>query len=163
MKGITNFCLSLPLLLLVTNSCSRKHLGNRNELLQFGEVTVSLKSGCELVLKGVSFGIDTVINVDLPYPNTCDFVRLQPGTNIVHAERYYDAWIVLIQSYKKIDREEKDPRFGCDTRYKAFIILDDGRFFLNPKSNGGSGCPPIHRDRHEFTSLAHEYVNHDDK
>jgi len=63
------------------------------------------------------------------------------------------------QSHRKVDMTEPDPRFGCTTRYKALIIRDNGKMSFNPESNGGTGCPPIDRDRHAFTYLADKYVH----
>ncbi|OAD22071.1 hypothetical protein THIOM_002144 [Candidatus Thiomargarita nelsonii] len=69
------------------------------------------------------------------------------------------AWVVLIESHKKINSDEKDARYGCDTKFKGLIVRDDGKVFLNPEVNGGSGCPPIDRGRLAYISLAHDYVH----
>lgn len=159
MKSLTSTTIAIVALVLATAGCyssTRKVLGAREPLI-VGSVRVSLEAGGLLSVAGGADG-DTTIDVGLPYPETCDLVRWA-GTNVVHIERYYDAWIVLLECYRKVDTTEVDPRFGCDTRYKALILRDDGRVFLNPESNGGTGCPPIDRDRHEFIYLAEKYVH----
>ena len=124
--------------------------------LCFFGVSIELLNDCILKVASTSSVVkQPTIKVDLPYPETCEFVTLSDSTNIVRAEKYYDAWIVLVQSYRQVDKET------CDTRYKAIIVRKDRKVFVSSKSNGGSGCPPIYRDRGAFTYLAHDYVNHD--
>lgn len=129
------------------------------ETLVVGSVRLSLQGHGALSVAGGAEG-ENVIQVDLPYLEKCDFVRWV-GANVIHIEKYYDAWIALIQCHRKLEGKEANPRFGCDTRYKAVIVRDDGRVFLSQESNGGSGCPPIVRERHEFTYLADKYVHKD--
>lgn len=127
-----------------------------SDKLEVGKTEIFLNNKCQIVYIQNSKQ-KNVIDAKLPYSDTCDFVRIS-NTNVIKIERYYDAWVVLIQSHKKINPED-DVRYGCDTQFKALIIRDDMNVFLNPKSNGGSGCPPIDRDRLAFITLADEYVN----
>ena len=101
-------------------------------------------------------GEKQVLVVDLPHKATAHFVTLS-GTNIVKAERYYDAWILLVQTSRRID--EKAPKgLGCETRYKAVVVTHDGQVTLSRESNGGIGCAPIERDRLAFLVLAKPYI-----
>jgi hypothetical protein len=151
--------IAIAAVLLPTAACqkSRTNVPVAPEPLVIGAVHLSLQPQGTLSVVGSADG-DVTLDLGLPYPETNDFVRWV-GTNVVHLERYYDAWIVLVQCHRKVDTSEADPRFGCDTQYKALIVRDDGKVFLNPESNGGTGCPPIDRDRHEFTYLADKFVH----
>lgn len=132
---------------------------DKNELT-FGDISICINPNGNILYKR-SLGKKHIIVVDLPYKNTLHFVKVG-NTNIVKVERYYNAWIVLLQTYKRED--EKTPAaLACDTKFKALIIRDDGKVFLSKKSNGGSGCPPINRDRLAFTILADSYVSKNDK
>ena len=150
-------------MLLATGSCQPPETDapSAPHPLIVGSVSVTLQELGSLSVAGSADGV-AVIDVDLPHPESCDFVRWA-GTNVIHLERYYDAWIALIQCHSKVDENETDPRFGCDTRYKALVVRDDGKVFLNPESNGGTGCPPIDRDRLQFTSLAEDYAQIEDQ
>jgi len=123
--------------------------------LVFGKISIHINQDGNILWKS-SYGKENIIVVDLPYKNTLHFVKVG-NTNIVKVERYYNAWIVLLQTYKKED-ENAPAALACDTKFKALIVCDDGKLFLSKKSNGGSGCPPINRDRLSFITLADPYV-----
>lgn len=137
--------------------CSSVSSAQCNEL-RLGKIGIHLTDQCKVAWRIIGKNAISTIEVSLPYPETCDFVRIS-GTNVIRVERYYDAWVVLIESHKKINSDEKDARYGCDTKFKGLIVRDDGKVFLNPEVNGGSGCPPIDRGRLAYISLAHDYVH----
>lgn len=155
----TPITITIAAMFLVASGCRETHTNAPPfpDPLIIGAVHLTLQPDGTLFVVGSADG-ETTIDLGLPYPETNDFVR-RSVTNVVHIERYYDAWIVLVQSHRKVDMTEPDPRFGCTTRYKALIIRDNGKVSFNPESNGGTGCPPIDRDRHAFTYLADKYVH----
>jgi len=137
--------------------CSFVASAQCNEL-RLGKIGIHLTEQCKVAWRIIGNNVISTIDVSLPYPETCDFIRIS-GTNVIRVERYYDAWVVLIESHKKINFDEKEPRYDCDTKFKGLIVRDDGKVFLNPEVNGGSGCPPIDRGRLAYISLAHDYVH----
>jgi hypothetical protein len=125
--------------------------------LHFGNATVQLIPGCRLSYQGSPSSAQRSVEVNLPNPETCAFVTIG-HTNIVRVERYWDAWVLLVQSYTRSDLSAFDPRFGCSTQFKAVVVRDDGELFVSRETNGGTGCPPIDRDRLAFVTLADPYV-----
>jgi hypothetical protein len=151
----------MMVMMIATGGCQsvRGDASSSSEPLIIGSVRMTIERNGSLSALGRVKGNPT-IEIGLPFPETCDFVRW-PYTNVIHIERYWDAWVALIQCHRKVDTKEPDPRFGCDTKYKALVVRDDGEVFLNPNPKGGSGCPPILRDRLAFTYLADPYVHKD--
>jgi hypothetical protein len=137
------------------NVCSAQD--SQNEL-RVGRFTLILSPGCKVRWHDVRTGAKGELDAALPYPETCAFIKA-PDSKFVRVERYFDASVMLIESHKKVDAKEADPRFGCDTRFKGLIARDDGKLFLNPEKNGGSGCPPIDRGRLAYTVVADPFVN----
>lgn len=85
---------------------------DKNELT-FGNISICVNQNGNILYKR-SLGKEHIIVVDLPYKNTLHFVKVG-NTNIVKVERYYNAWIVLLQTYKRED--EKTPAtLACDTK-----------------------------------------------
>ena len=125
--------------------------------LRFGETFISVNADHNLVFYSKADSRKQEIAIDLPHKQTLHFVTLD-GTNIVRAERYLDAWIVLLQT-SQVTKPSESPLFACETNYRAVIVRDDGKVFVSKKSNGGSGCAPITRDRVAFIYLANPYIN----
>lgn len=132
-----------------TNSCA----------LRFGGMQVAIDADHNIVYGDEGKQQRQVIEVDMPHKDTLHFVTLG-DTNVVKLERYHDAWVLLVQTSRQVDAEAP-PGLGCETRFKALVVRDDGGLFLSEESNGGIGCPPIDRDRPAFTTLADPYVSKD--
>lgn len=125
--------------------------------IRFGATFISVNADHNLVFYSQSDPRKQEIAIDLPHKHTLHFVTLD-NSNIVKAERFWNAWIVLLQT-SQVVKPAESPLLGCETMYRAVVVRDDGKVFVSKESNGGSGCAPITRDRVAFTTLANPYVN----
>lgn len=124
--------------------------------ISFRDTFISINAAHNLVYYSRTDPRKQEIAIDLPHKETLHFVTLD-DSNIVKAERFWDAWIVLLQTSKRVKPSES-PNLACETAYGAVIVRDDGKVFFNKKSSIGSGCAPITRDRLAFQYLANPYV-----
>lgn len=125
--------------------------------LRFGDTFISVNAGHNVVFYSQADPRQQEIVIDLAHKETLHFVTLD-NSNIVKAERFWDAWIVLLQTSKQVKPSEPPGR-GCETSHGAVIVRDDGKVFFNRKPGYGVGCVPISRDRLAFIYLANPYVN----
>lgn len=125
--------------------------------LRFGDTFISVNAEHNLMFYSQADPRKQEIVIDLPHKETLHFVTLD-YSNIVKAERFWDTWIVLLQTSKRVKPSES-PNLACETSHGAVIVRDDGKVFFNKTPGWGSGCPPISYDRLAFIYLANQYVN----
>lgn len=124
--------------------------------IRFGKTFISVNSNHDVIFYTETNPRKQEIAIDLPHKETLHFV-MRDFSNVVHAERVWDAWIVLLETSKRIKPSES-PNLACETFHGAVIVRDDGKVFFNKSSGSSSGCPPISADRLAFEYLADPYV-----
>ena len=123
----------------------------QDEFLRVHNIEIQLTKTGQIWWSSDGFQTRYELQTKLPHPETLDFIRLGP-TNVIHIERYWDAWIVLVQTWKKVATDR------CDTNYQGLIVLDSGKVILDDRVRRSSVCPPFTRDRLAFQYVADPHV-----